>query len=93
MLDGPEKRRVFTRKRYADKNRQEKLISASGFDWTIVRPAPFSERRVPGSLEIHKSVLPGTVLRHVTRDEVAAFVVDQFDCHDYLHERPFIGHP
>ena len=84
---------LFTRKRYADKDQQEKLILASGLDWTIVRPAPFSERRVPGPLEIHKTVLPGMVLRRVTRDEVAAFVVDQFDCHGYLHERPFIGHP
>lgn len=84
---------LFTRKRYADKDRQETLISFSELDWTIVRPAPFSERRVPGVLEIHKTVLPGTVLRHVTRDEVAAFVVDQFDSNDYLRERPFIGHP
>ena len=84
---------LFTRKRYADKDRQEKLILASGLDWTIVRPAPFSERRAPSPIEIHKTILPSTVLRRVTRDEVAKFVVDQFDCNDYLHERPFIGHP
>ncbi len=84
---------LFTRKRYADKDRQEKLICASELDWTIVRPAPFSERRVPAPLEVYKTVLPGMVLRRVTRDEVAAFVVDQFDCNDFLHERPFIGHP
>ena len=84
---------VFTRKRYADKDRQEALIAASDLDWIIVRPAPFSNRRVPGSIEVHTRIAADTVLRRITRDEVAAFVVDQFDSDRYLHQRPFIGHP
>ena len=30
---------LFTRERYADKDLQERIIEASGLDWTIVRPA------------------------------------------------------
>ncbi len=43
---------LFTRKRYRDKERQEALIAASGLDWTIVRPARFSEQPASGAIEI-----------------------------------------
>jgi len=33
---------LFTRHRYADKDRQEALIRTSGVAWTILRPAPFA---------------------------------------------------
>lgn len=84
---------LFTRNSYADKNRQEALIAASDLDWIIVRPASFTNSALAGPIEVHTSVAPGTVLRRVTRDEVAAFVVEQIDGDRYLRQRPFIGHP
>ena len=38
---------LFTARAYRDKDRQEALIAASAIDWTILRPAPFSDR--PGA--------------------------------------------
>jgi putative NADH-flavin reductase len=84
---------LFTRRRYADKDRQEALIAASGLDWIIVRPARFVEGKVLGPLEVHAEVTPATVLRRITRDEVAAFVLEQVASDRYLRQRPFIGHP
>ena len=84
---------LFTRHRYADKNRQEELIEGSGLDWTIVRPAPFAEKRADGPLQVHTSVRSDTTLRRVTRVEVADFVLDQLTSNRYVHEKPFIGHP
>jgi putative NADH-flavin reductase len=84
---------LFSRKRYEDKNHQEALIASTNLDWIIVRPAPFAKTDVTGPLEIHTRVAPGTVLRRVTRDEVASFVVEQIDNDRYLKQRPFIGHP
>jgi len=84
---------LFTRQRYADKDRQEALIAASDLDWTIVRPAPFSQRRDSTELEVHAVIAPDTCLTHITRDEVAAFVVRQIDSTRFIHQRPFIGHP
>jgi putative NADH-flavin reductase len=84
---------LFTRKRYADKDRQEALIAASNLDWIIVRPAPFAETAGPSPIEVHTRIAPDTVLRRVTRDEVAAFVVAQIDDDRYLRQKPFIGHP
>ena len=83
---------LFTRKRYQDKDRQEDLISASGLDWTVVRPAPFSEGPVSGALEVLTVIRPETRLTRITRDEVAQFVVDQLDSDHYVQQRPFIGH-
>jgi putative NADH-flavin reductase len=84
---------LFTRQRYADKDRQEALIAASELDWIIVRPAPFAEAAATGPLQVHTRIAPETVLRRITRDEVAAFVVAQIGDDRYLRQRPFIGHP
>jgi hypothetical protein len=58
-----------------------------------VRPAPFAEKRATGPLQVHTSVRSDTVLRRVTRAEVADFVLDQLTSDRYVHEKPFIGHP
>jgi putative NADH-flavin reductase len=84
---------LFTRKRYADKDKQEELIAASDLDWTIVRPAPFSERLATSDLRVHTTIAPATRLTRITRDEVAAFVVAELDSQEHLRQRPFIGHP
>jgi putative NADH-flavin reductase len=84
---------LFTLHRYADKDRQEALIAASDRDWIIVRPAPYNNRPAPGPLQVHTEIAPDTMLRCVTRDEVADFVVDQVTSDRYLRQRPFIGHP
>jgi putative NADH-flavin reductase len=84
---------LFTRKRYADKDRQEALIAASDTDWTIVRPAPFNDRRTGGDLQVVTDVRPETRLRRIARDEVADFLVDTLSSGAYRRQRPFIGHP
>jgi len=84
---------LFTRHRYADKERQEALIAASKLGWTIVRPAPFRDDAALGPLQVHTRVDRDTVLRRVSRAEVATFVLDQLTTTEYLRQRPFIGHP
>lgn len=84
---------LFTRARYADKERQEEMIAMSGLDWTIVRPAPFTERRKPGALTVLTEIPRAAKLTAITRDEVAEFVVDALETGRYIGTRPFIGHP
>jgi len=84
---------LFTRHRYADKEKQEALIEASNLDWVIVRPAPFSEKPGTGPLQVHTRVTRDTILRRITRAEVATFVLDQLRSDQYLRTKPFIGHP
>jgi putative NADH-flavin reductase len=83
---------LFTRNRYQDKERQERLLEASELDWVVVRPAPFSKRPPEGELEVHLAPGPGVVLTCINPAEVARFVVDQFVQTDYLRRKPFIGH-
>lgn len=83
---------LFTRNRYTDKTRQEAQIAATDLDWIIVRPAAYSDAKPSGPLEVHTSIDKNTVLRRIARDEVAGFVVEQFESDRYLRQRPFIGH-
>jgi len=82
---------LFTKNRYADKERQEQLIQDSGTDWTIVRPAPFSEK-MPHSDFRAVTEVGNVVLRKVSRAEVASFVLDELESGRYLRQIPFIGH-
>jgi uncharacterized protein YbjT (DUF2867 family) len=82
---------LFTRARYADKDRQEALIRESRLAWTLVRPAPFSTRPSARPLEAHTTVPPGLVLTHVTRAEVAAFVVETLASGAHVGEAVFLG--
>jgi putative NADH-flavin reductase len=84
---------LFTRQRYADKDRQEAMIAQSGLDWTIVRPAPFSDTRRPGALTVLTDIPRDAKLTAITRDEVADFVVDELETGRHIGTRPFIGHP
>lgn len=83
---------LFTRPFYEDKNRQEQLIRASSLDWVIVRPAPFKATAGSSPLQALVEIRPSTVLRRVTRDEVAAFVLDQLADDRYLRKAVFLGH-
>lgn len=83
---------LFTRRIYADKDRQEALIRASGLDWTILRPAPF--RSSPGSEPFHALtvVRPGTRLSRITPAEVARFALVCAEEGRHRGEAVFLGH-
>lgn len=83
---------LFTRPFYEDKDRQERLIRESSLDWVLVRPAPFKDSAGSAPLEILTEIRPDTVLRRITRDEVASFVLDQLGNDRYLRKFAFIGH-
>lgn len=83
---------LFTRNRYADKDRQEAIIERSGLDWTIVRPAPFTSKAGAGPWCVCTDIPPDLQLRSITRDEVATFILDTLESGSFIHEKPFIGH-
>lgn len=84
---------LFTRNRYADKNRQEALIEQTDLDWTIVRPAPYTNHPSTGPWHTVTTEIPaGLQLCAITREEVAAFVLDCLERASFIHQKPFIGH-
>lgn len=83
---------LFTRNRYADKDRQEAIIEAADLDWSIVRPAPFSERTEAEPLQIVTEIPDELQLRSITRAEVADFILDCVEKGSFIRQKPFIGH-
>ncbi|MGI6247528.1 MAG: NAD(P)-dependent oxidoreductase [Pseudochelatococcus sp.] len=83
---------LFTRHRYADKDRQEAIIAQSGLDWTIVRPAPFATRAGSGPLQVRTDIPADLQLTSITRAEVAGFILDSLENGGFIRQKPFIGH-
>lgn len=83
---------LFTRHVYADKNRQEALIAASGLAWTVLRPAPFTRRVPRGRLEVHSEVAAHLTLTGITRQEVATLAVQAIDDATTVRRYLFAGH-
>ncbi|MCA3280877.1 MAG: NAD(P)H-binding protein [Roseomonas sp.] len=83
---------LFTKNLYADKDRQEALIRASRFDWTMLRPAPFKTRPGNEPFQILTAVAPGTRLSSVTPAEVASLALDCAERGLHQHQAAFFGH-
>ena len=83
---------LFTRNRYADKDRQEAIIERTDLDWTLVRPAPFTARASAGPLQVFTEIPAGLQLRSITRAEVAAFIIGCVEQGRFIRQKPFIGH-
>ncbi len=83
---------LFTRNRYADKDRQENMVEQSDLEWTIVRPAPFTAKAGTGALQVHTKIPDALQLTSVTRAEVASFILDSLENASFLRQKPFIGH-
>jgi len=56
---------------YADKNRQEALVRASGLDWTIVRPVPLTDGPRTGDYRVLTDLTGVTAKGRVSRADCA----------------------
>jgi uncharacterized protein YbjT (DUF2867 family) len=75
---------------YADKNRQEAVITDSGLDWTVVRPSILNN--MPGGNTIRTLVdLSGFHGGTISREDVARFVLDQVQDTAWRHRLPLIS--
>jgi uncharacterized protein YbjT (DUF2867 family) len=75
--------RLLLGKPYADKDRQEAMLTASDLDWTIVRPTILTNR--PGRGRYTVLAEPGDWRNGlISRADVARFVVDEIEAGDYL---------
>lgn len=82
---------LFARNRYRDKERQEALIEASELEWTIVRPAPFSNKPASAPPQVFETVPSGLQLTQVRPSEVAAFILDELEQRRHVGRKLFIG--
>jgi putative NADH-flavin reductase len=82
---------LITRNIYLDKDRQEEIIRRSALEWTIVRPTVFREGQAKSEFQAVTDV-NDVVLRRISRQEVANFVLDELETGRFIHQTPFIGH-
>jgi putative NADH-flavin reductase len=80
---------LLLRKVYADKDRQESIIEASGLDWVIVRPSILNDKAGRASTRVLTDLSDfhgGTI----SRADVADFVLDQLHTDRWLGKSPLI---
>lgn len=80
---------LLLKKVYADKDRQEAIVRDSGLDWVLVRPSVLNDK--PGRGQVRALTdLSGFRGGSISRQDVAAFVLDQLRSDAWLHRAPLI---
>ena len=82
-------RPTILRQVYADKERQEAVVRASGLDWVIVRPAMLTNNPLTGRYRTPTD-LTGVHGGKISRPDVADFVVKQLAGDEFLGKTPFL---
>ncbi|NKB35995.1 MAG: NAD(P)H-binding protein [Gammaproteobacteria bacterium] len=83
---------MLLRKVFADHQAQEKIVNESDLDWTIVRPAAFTDGPATGTYE-HGSSLAGKKLKlKISRADIASFMVQQLSSDSYVHQSPGLSY-
>ena len=83
---------LLLRSAFADHVTQEEFVKSSGLDWTIIRPAEFTDGAQTGQ---YKHGFPGndksTSLK-ISRADVADFMLKQLSDLTYLHKTPALAY-
>lgn len=84
--------RGFLRQAYADHVSQEDHVRQSDLDWTIVRPAAFTDGNLTGEYRHGFSGNDKTIKLKVFRDDVAEFMLKQLTQEEYLRKTPGLSY-
>ena len=80
------------KKAYRDHELQEQYIFQSRLDWTIVRPAAFTDGKATGSYRHGFPATDKTLKLEISRADVALFMLMQLTTDMYLHETPGLSY-
>lgn len=84
---------LLLRPAFSDHIEQEKLIHSSDRDWTIVRPAAFTDGPKTGSYQHgFSSQEPQKLSLKVSRADVAEFMVSQLGHDQYMRQTPAVSY-
>jgi len=75
----------FLKTAYADHQKQEALVRASGLDWTLVRPGGFTDGPETGDYRHGFSSTVRNLKLRISRADVARFMLSQLTDGTYLH--------
>jgi putative NADH-flavin reductase len=83
---------MFLRPAYADHQTQELIVQNSDLEWTIVRPAAFTDGPRTGR---YKHGFPATTKNlklKISRSDVADFMLRQLNSRSYVHKAPGLSY-
>ena len=83
---------LLLRKAYRDHELQEQYIQQSRLDWTIVRPAAFTDGMATGNYRHGFPATDKTLKLKISRADVALFMLMQLTTDMYLHETPGLSY-
>lgn len=83
---------VLLRPAFADHARQEAMTMASDLDWTIVRPAAFTDGPETGQYKHGFSTAQKNLSLKISRADVARFMLSQLTNKQYLRKTPGLSY-
>jgi len=79
-------------KHFLDHELQERYVSNSGLDWTIIRPAAFTDGTKTGKYQHGFSATDKSVSLKISRADVADFILKQVADQSYHHQTPGLSY-
>lgn len=83
---------LLLRRAYADHEAQEALVTKSPLDWTLVRPAAFTEGPATGAYKHGFSSIQRNLRLKISRADVAGFMLRQLSDDTYLRQTPGLSY-
>lgn len=83
---------LLLRSAYADHLEQERVVQASGLDWTLVRPAAFIDGAATGTYKHGFANSQQGLSLKISRTDVADFMLKQLEDGTYLHRTPALSY-
>jgi putative NADH-flavin reductase len=83
---------LLLRPAYADHVRQEEFVMQSDLDWTIIRPAAFTDGPHTGEYRHGFSASDNAVTLKISRADVADFLLKQLTDDTYLRKTPGLSY-
>ena len=82
----------FLKEALIDHERQEHLVNESSLDWTIVRPAAFTDGPLTQQFRHGFASTDRSLKLKVSRADVAYFMLQQIENPIYLHKKPGLSY-
>ncbi len=83
---------LFLRPAFADHALQEEYIMASDLDWTIIRPAAFTDGPKTGMYQHGFAASQSSLTLKISRADVAAFMLTQLTDDTYMRKTPGLSY-
>ncbi len=83
---------LLLRSAFSDHERQEEAVRQSRLNWTIIRPAAFTDGALTGQYQHGFPATANDLTLNISRADVAHFMLQQLTIDTYLHKAPGLSY-